>query len=219
MKKLLFRMIIVVLALGFAVPQVKIDAKGNERTHHHCNWRAIAQFRGEMTKLWIDHVVWTSDYVKSNIAGLEDQEVVLARLLKNQEDLGNAIKPYYGVEAGKKLTTLLTDHIVIAGKLVEAAKSGDEANFNNLNKQWYKNGDDIVQFLSKANPKYDEKVLKEAWEMHLKLVTDQVTARLKKDWAADIRAFDEGEKHMIEFADILARGIKKQFPDKFHCSK
>jgi hypothetical protein len=51
--------------------------------------------------------------------------------------------------------------------------------------------------------------------MHLKLVTDSAVARLKKDWDADIQAFDKNEAHLIHFADTLAEGIIKQFPNKF----
>ncbi len=137
--------------------------------------------------------------------------------MKNQEDIGNAIKPYYGDEAGNKLGALLKDHIANAGKLVEAAKTGDQANFKKINTEWYKNADDIAQFLSTSNPNYNEKELKEDLYMHLQFVTDQVTARLKKDWAADITAYDQGEDHMIKFADNLSIGIKKQFPEKFQC--
>lgn len=219
MRKTLMKMMVIAIALSFGMPQLKAEAKTSERHHHHCNWHAVAQLKDGMRKLWIEHVWWTRDYVKSSLAGLEDQEEVLARLLKNQEDLGNAIKPYYGEEAGNKLTALLKDHIVIAGKLVGAAKSGDEANFKKFNDEWYKNADDIVKFLSSANPKFDQKVLQDAMYMHLKFITDQVNARLKKDWEADITSHDLGEEHMIKFADTLTRGIKKQFPEKFECQR
>jgi hypothetical protein len=211
------KMIIILFSLSLAMPQISTEAKENGRAHHHCNWHEVAQFKNGMRKLWIDHVVWTKDYIKSNLAGLEDQEEVLARVLKNQDDIGNAIKPYYGEEAGNKLAALLRDHIVIAGKLVEAAKTNNQESFNKLNSEWYENADDIVKLLTDANPEYDEKVLEEMMYMHLKLVTDQVVTRVKKDWEADIRAFDQGEDHMIQLADILSMGIKKQFPEKFQC--
>ncbi|WP_179864466.1 hypothetical protein [Bacillus pseudomycoides] len=44
---------------------------------------------------------------------------------------------------------------------------------------------------------------------------DQVVARLKKDWDAEILAFDKGEDHIIKLADTLTEGIIKQFPQKF----
>lgn len=51
--------------------------------------------------------------------------------------------------------------------------------------------------------------------MHLKLVTDQVISRIKKDWNAEIFAYDAGEDHIIKLADTLTKGIIKQFPKKF----
>ncbi|OOM13918.1 hypothetical protein [Clostridium saccharobutylicum] len=50
---------------------------------------------------------------------------------------------------------------------------------------------------------------------HLEFVTDQVIARIKKDWSADVESYDKGEEHMIKFANILTEGIIKQYPDKF----
>ena len=50
---------------------------------------------------------------------------------------------------------------------------------------------------------------------HLQFVTDQVVARLNKDWNSDVAAYDKGENHMIMFADMIANGIIKQFPQKF----
>jgi hypothetical protein len=58
-------------------------------------------------------------------------------------------------------------------------------------------------------------MLRQLFHAHLKMVTESVLARLKKDWNGDIRAFDEGEIHLIKIADFLSDGIIKQFPQKF----
>jgi hypothetical protein len=50
---------------------------------------------------------------------------------------------------------------------------------------------------------------------HLATTTNEVVSRLKKDWPADIAAYDEGHAHMMMFADMLTDGIVKQFPSKF----
>jgi len=47
------------------------------------------------------------------------------------------------------------------------------------------------------------------------LTTSEVTSRLKKDWVADEKAYDEGHTHMLMFADVLTDGIAKQYPAKF----
>src|SRR5207244_5125931 len=84
--------------------------------------RAIVELRMAMRKLWEDHITYTRNYIISALGGLEDADEVAKRLLRNQDDIGNAIKPYYGAEAGTKLAGLLRDHITIATEVVKAAK-------------------------------------------------------------------------------------------------
>ena len=191
------------------------EAKGKSDPPRQCMDESSVQLQHALRKLWIDHTIWTKSYIVSAISGLDDQEKVLTRLLKNQDDIGNAIKPYYGEEAGNKLAQLLREHIQIAGKVVEAAKSGNQATFKKYNAEWHRNADDIALFLSKANPNWSNEELKELLYTHLQLLTDQVSARLKKDTDAEIVAFDQGEDHIIKLADVLTKGIIKQFPKKF----
>ncbi|GFZ33076.1 hypothetical protein CSC2_36020 [Clostridium zeae] len=177
--------------------------------------KATCDLRMAERRLWIDHVLWTRSFIVSDLASLEDKGPVLERLLKNQDDIGNSIKPYYGENAGNKLSALLREHIELAGQVAAAAKNNNKANLDKYNKLWYENADKIADFLSSANPNYSNQTLKNMLHKHLEFVTAQVVARLNKDWKADITAFDKGEDHMIMFSDILIDGIVKQFPQKF----
>ncbi|MGI8313854.1 glycosyltransferase [Halobacillus mangrovi] len=211
MKKLL----VIGLTLLFSL-NIFAGINSVEATTHQNISQAEVKFENDFRRLWIDHVLWTSNYITSaTTAGAEDQKQVLERLLKNQEDIGNAIKPVYGESAGNKLTELLKEHIVIAGEIVEAAKSGDEAKVNQLNNEWYRNADDIAAFLSGANLHLKNEDLKNLLYMHLELVTDDLVASLEKDWEARIAAIDEGITHIIVMADAISKGVVKQFPDKF----
>ena len=211
MKKLLLMGFILLFSLNmvagtsaYAKPQLK------------CISQSEVKFENKFRRLWIDHVLWTSNYITSaTTAGAEDQKQVLTRLLKNQEYIGNAVKPVYGEKAGNKLTDLLKEHIVIAGKIVDAAKSGNEALVNQLNKEWYRNADKIAAFLSGANPYLKNEDLKNLLYKHLKLVTNDLSASLAKDWNARIVSIDEGVTHIILMADTISTGVVKQFPDKF----
>ena len=49
--------------------------------------------------------------------------------------------------------------------------------------------------------------------------TTEVVSRLKKDWPADMKAYDEGHEHMLMFADMLSDGIIKQNPKKMIMSE
>ena len=64
--------------------------------------------RDGMRRLWEDHVTWTRLAVISLTTDSPDTKATVGRLLKNQTDIGNAIKPFYGDEAGTKLTGLLS---------------------------------------------------------------------------------------------------------------
>src|ERR1043165_3791243 len=52
-------------------------------------------FHDAMRKLWEDHITWTRLYIVSFAAGLPDTDAVAQRLLQNQTDIGNAVKPFY----------------------------------------------------------------------------------------------------------------------------
>ncbi|MCY9664022.1 glycosyltransferase [Paenibacillus alginolyticus] len=214
----LLKVTLLSLSIALSVVPLRAEAKlVDERpvVKMHCYSQSMVKLKGDLKKLWLQHGVWARSYLVSTLAGLEDQEKVLARLLKNQKDIGNAIKPYYGEAMGNKLGELLTEHIVLAGKVIAAAKGGNASDYEKYNKEWYSNADDIAAFLSKANPNWPMKTLQDFLYGHLQLFTNNVSARIKKDWDADIAAFDQGEEHTIMFADFLSDGIIKQFPKKF----
>ncbi|MDP4098808.1 glycosyltransferase [Paenibacillus sp. P96] len=196
-------------------PAVSVQAKAGAEKDLTCLSPKMVQLKGDMRKAWIDHTIWTRSYIVSAIANLPDQKDVLDRLLRNQQDIGNVIKPYYGEAAGNKLADLLREHILIAGKIVAAAKAGSKVDVKKLEADWHKNADDIAKFLSTANPNWQFTMLQDMLYTHLQLITELVLNCLKGDWKADIAATDKNEIHMIHLADILTEGIVKQFPGKF----
>ena len=207
---------VLILGIMLLLPLNMLTAPGNAAAQKPCITQSEVKFGNEFRRLWVDHVLWTSNYITSaTTAGAEDQKQVLARLLKNQEDIGNSIKPYYGDAAGNKLTELLKEHIVIAGDIIDAAKKGDQKGVDKLNQDWERNANDIVTFLSDANPYWDKEDFTEMFMKHLKLTTDEVIFRLNKDWEEDINTADINEAHLIKMGDMLTDGIVKQFPEKF----
>ena len=76
-----------------------------------------------MRRLWEEHVTWTRLAVISLTTDAPDTSATVGRLLQNQTDIGNAVKPYYGAAAGDGLTSLLREHILIAADLIAAART------------------------------------------------------------------------------------------------
>jgi hypothetical protein len=61
----------------------------------------------KMRTLWTEHVVWTRMFIMSVADNTTDKAVVTQRLLKNYDDLADAMKPYYGNDTGNKFGGLI----------------------------------------------------------------------------------------------------------------
>ncbi|WP_187386134.1 glycosyltransferase [Paenibacillus tuaregi] len=209
-------MLALALVFGLTPPAAPVHARtADAKKDSTCLSSKMVQLKVDMQKVWIDHTIWTRSYIVSAVSNRPDQKDVLDRLLRNQQDIGNVIKPYYGEAAGNKLADLLREHILIAAKIVEAAKAGNQENVKKLEADWHRNADDIAKFLSAANPNWQFKELQDMLYTHLQLITEIVLECLKGNWKADIAATDKNEVHMIHLADILTEGIVRQFPEKF----
>ena len=252
--------ILLMTALAVQTPSTSKPATSPSATRDSARSAAVSRmaFHDSMRELWVDHVVYTRNVIISAAAGLPDTGVVVERLLQNQDEIGNAIKPYYGEAAGSQLTALLRSHIQLAGRVLVAAKgsshaqgdmnghemtiamrSGDsttisstdttKSRMNDMAKPQTDstalnaaiaalraNGDSIATFLSSANPRnWSRATLQGAMQMHITLLLQQATTRLKGDWNANLAAFEAGEHHAMQMADMLSDGIIKQFPSRF----
>lgn len=207
--------LLLLLPLTFLFSVFHVSSAPQEHNKNMTCNPLTTKLKMEKRRLWSEHVFWTRNLIISDIDNLPDKQAVLQRLLRNQDDIGNSIKPYYGDKVGNQLAKLLRDHILIAVKVVDAAKKGDTKALEASNKEWHQNANDIATFLSNANSNWSKDKLKQMLDTHLQYITEEVVARLQKDWTANIAAIDKGEKHMLDFADIVTNGIIQQFPNKF----
>ena len=172
--------------------------------------------RLHMRKLWEDHITWTRLAIISLTTDAPDTEATVGRLLQNQTDIGNAVKPFYGAAAGNALTARLRDHILIAADVIAAAKAGDSAALAEAQARWVANADDISVFLHAANPRFWPLAeVKAMMHRHLDLTTAEVVARLHADWAGDVVAYDRVHRHILHMSDMLTSGLVRQFPARF----
>jgi hypothetical protein len=178
--------------------------------------RKQVALRTEMRRLWEDHITWTRLAIISLTTDSPDTEATVGRLLKNQTDIGNAVKPFYGNAAGKELTRQLRSHILIAAEVIAAAKAGDAAKLADAQSRWAKNGDDIAAVLNSVNARYWKlAAMKAELRRHLKLTTEEAVARLQGNWNADVAAYDKIHRHALHLSDLLSDGLIKQFPKRF----
>jgi hypothetical protein len=193
-------------------------AQAHDHAQHHSATLTQKQvaLRSNMRRLWEDHITWTRLAIISLTTNSPDTDATVGRLLRNQTDIGNAVKPFYGKAAGNELTKQLRAHILIAAEVIAAAKAGDTAKLADAQARWAKNGNAIAAVLASVNPRYWRlAVMKRELRMHLKLTTEEAVARLQRRWDADVAAYEKIHRHALHLSDLLSDGLTKQFPKRF----
>ena len=202
-----------------ALPLGTLGSESHDASDEPAASRSRSALHDEMRALWEDHIVWTRQYIVSAATGpaeLPDIGPTTDRLLANQDDIGDAIKPFYGEEAGERLTALLRDHILTAAEIIAAAKAGESETLDDARARWYVNGDDIATLLSEANPEnWSLDAMKAHMRSHLDLTFTEAVARLEGRYADDVAAYDAVHADILAMADMLSEGIIAQFPDLF----
>ena len=204
-------------ALAGAATNSHHGAPATHANHDTATTKPTAEaFDRGMRKLWEDHITWTRLFIVSATANLPDLQATTDRLLQNQTDIGDAIKPFYGDGAGTQLTALLRTHILTAADLLAAAKAADTTKLQHAKTDWYANADDIAACLSKANPRqWSVSDMKAMMRTHLDLTLDEAVAHLEGRYADDVAAYDRVHDEILQMADMLSSGIEHQFPKRF----
>jgi hypothetical protein len=175
----------------------------------------VVALHDALRKLWADHMQYTYNTVDAFFHNQAALQPTLSRLLRNQKELGAAIVPFYGKQAGDKLAALLTTHIQDAVPVLTAAKAGDAAGLKKALDTWYANAKEIADFLTAANPtSWPASATEPMMKEHIAQTTTYSVDLLKGNYAKSIRDYDMAFSHMMDMADTLADGIIAQFPDK-----
>ena len=180
-------------------------------------WVSTNQFHlsKNMDLVWLEHILWTRMLLISIAENLADLDPTRARLLENPKNIADIFRKYYGNNVANIIQKLLTEHLVIGEKLIVALKNGNQKLAEELNTQWYKNADDMAEAFSSINPFYPKEEIRHMLYEHLRLTTDEVSNRLKKNYAADIKAYDMVQKEILKMSDFFVNGIVKQFSNLF----
>lgn len=169
------------------------------------------QLLNSMRRLWVEHVMWTRSFVVSTTFDLGDLDYVANRLMRNPADFAEALRPFYGNEKAAIFNNLFTEHLEIAGQLVNAAKTGDTRAADEQRMKWYANADDIASFLSAINPYWSRNMWQSMLYDHLMMTENEATQILTGQYETSIGQYDAIQKEALEMADYMANGIIRQF--------
>lgn len=169
----------------------------------------------QMNLVWEQHIIWTRMLLISIAENLKDLDATETRLLQNPRDIANVFRRYYGNSIATTLENLLTEHLKIGKDLIATLKNNNQKLASELNTKWYRNADEMAVAFSNINPFYPRETVRQMFYNHLKLTSNEVSARLKGDYTADIKAFDTVQKEILEMSQFFVDGIVRQFPNMF----
>lgn len=172
---------------------------------------AWVNLNNQLRKLWSQHVYRTRFFIISTVSELADLPYVTNWLLQNPGDFAVTLQPFYGKARADKFGRLLTEHLIIAAELVNAAKNQNTEEVDSARKRWYKNADEIAEFLSEINPYWDCQKWTQMLYAHLKMTENEAILRLSGKYPDDIAEFNNIENEALEMADYMCAGINQQF--------
>lgn len=187
----------------------------------NCNqnnyWVSINEVRllEQMNLIWEQHIMWIRMLLISIAENLKDLEATQTRLLRNPRDIADVFRPYYGANVANQIEKLLTEHLAIGKNLIVALKNNNQKEATELNQKWYQNADNMAEAFSSINPFYPKEEVRKMLYEHLKLTAEEVNARLKGDYVADINAYDMVQKEILKMSRFFVNGIVRQFPNLF----
>lgn len=180
-------------------------------------WISIFEVRllEQMNLVWEQHIMWTRMLLISIAENLKDLGATEARLLRNPRDIANVFRPYYGTAVASEIEGLLAEHLIIGKDLIVALKNNNEEQAMILNRKWYQNADAMAEAFSSINPFYPKEEIRQMLYEHLRLTTNEVSARLAGNYAEDIVAYDMVQQEILRMSQFFVTGIVRQFPNLF----
>ncbi len=122
----------------------------------------------------------------------------------------------FDLSVANRIKNLLTEHLSIGKDLIVALRNNSQRLANELNDKWYKNANEMANFFSSINPYYSREKLRDMLYDHLELTSDEVATRLKKDYNADINAFDKVQQELLNMSQYFVDELVKQFTNWFN---
>lgn len=175
--------------------------------------KSIIMLNNIFRQLWEQHIMWTRSFIISTVDDLKDLEYVTKRLLKNPNDFADLFNTFYGSEKSNKFQKLFEEHLLIAADLVNQAKNNNTEKINETREKWYKNADEISEFLSSINVFWEKEQWQKMLYEHLKMTENEAVTRIEKQFQENIDIYDEIENQALKMADYMSQGIWKQFRD------
>lgn len=100
----------------------------------------------------------------------------------------------------------------LAGDLVKATTKGDNTRAEVINSRLYKNAEEIAHLLDTINPYWHYENWRKMLFKHLDLAKLMAKQMINGKYKESINIYDTFEKEVMIMADVMAKGLLRQFP-------
>lgn len=154
-----------------------------------------------LRQLWQERAIWTRSYVVSATRGLPDAPYVLERLSRNGDAIASALDGESKLH--QATSSVLARQSNGVAQVTTALLANDPVSIDDAAASFHENAYEIAEILAlTADAPTTE--LSGQLQLIAQSTIDQVEARVRGDWSADIAAFDEQETHALRVADRLS---------------
>ncbi len=175
----------------------------------------INQYQLDLIKqvdiLWVQHSEWTYMSFMGVVFKNSNEKDLINRLLRNPVDFGCFLRGFYGDRVACHFTNLLTEHLQLAISLVRFTMAGATMEAEQINKRLYENADEISLLLATINPYWYYPNWRDMFYLHLDLAKEMAGQMIEGNYRESIETYDKFEAEVMMMADMMARGILKEF--------
>lgn len=168
---------------------------------------SILRLNEDMRLAWLNHVYWTRMYLMSAVADNADQQAVEERLLETADEITDVFARYLPIATTRQLRNLLTEHIEIAGQIIQALKAKNMSDYDALVKEWYRNANQMAALFASHNPYFESRETRNMLLNHLDLTREEIEQQINGEYEQSIDVFRDVEQQALAMADYFARGL------------
>jgi len=166
-----------------------------------------------LRQLFAEQAFWIHNHIRATFFNSPDEQAIAKRILKNQEEIANIFKAYYGQSSADEIKKLISENTKLISQIILSTKENKP--LTDISNEWKKNSDAISLLLSQLNPAWKQNIIKAGLDGQLSLITQEIEALQKNNWPRAIEIFDKHLDFALQLADEIDNGITRQFPNKF----
>lgn len=157
--------------------------------------------------LWREMATWTRAYLISRTTGMGSPEEVFNRLYRIPREFGNLLQLILGNQIAEQYVQFLSLQLVLIREIIDAQLAGDVDLVNEKVRQLYANAEDRVNFITSANPFWDETVVRNFIYTYHQYTLEEINAFLIGEYQMSIDIYDRLLQLADSIGDYFAQGL------------